>query len=144
MAKAPPFENRDVDAVFAGYPEPLKAKLLTLRRLIFETAARNPQIGALQETLKWGQPSYLTPQTKAGTTIRIDRAKSLQAHYAIYFHCQTNLIERFKEMYRDDFHYEGNRAIVFDENETIEQDKLGHCISLALTYHLDKKQAKSV
>jgi hypothetical protein len=66
-----------VAAVFGAYPKPLKAKLLALRRLIFETAAATKGVGTLQETLKWGQPSYLTTETKSGSTIRIDRVNPL-------------------------------------------------------------------
>ncbi|MGC2316478.1 MAG: DUF1801 domain-containing protein, partial [Bradyrhizobium sp.] len=45
-----------VEEVFRAYPKPLKAKLLALRRLIFDTAKTTKGVGALQETLKWGQP----------------------------------------------------------------------------------------
>src|ERR1700759_5027745 len=87
---ANPAGGRDpaVDAVFSAYPKPLKAKLLALRRLIFDTARTTKGVGALQETLKWGQPSYLTKDTRSGSTIRIDRVKSDATRYAIYFHCQ--------------------------------------------------------
>jgi hypothetical protein len=71
-------------AVFDAYPKPVKAKLLDLRRLIFETAKATRGVGALQETLKWGQPSYLTPETKSGSTIRIDQVKSAPHQYAVY------------------------------------------------------------
>ena len=88
-----------VDAVFAAYPRAVKAKLLALRRLIFDTAKITSGVGALEETLKWGQPSYLTPETKSGSTIRIDQVKSDTDQVAIYFHCQTNLVETFRELY---------------------------------------------
>ncbi len=93
------FSDPAVAAVFNAYPGPLKAKLLALRRLIFETAKATKGVGALQETLKWGQPSYLTPQTKSGSTIRIDQVKSAANQYAVYFHCQTDLVETFRELY---------------------------------------------
>ena len=51
-------ENSGVEAVFRAYPKPVKAKLLALRRLIFDTARATEGVGALEETLKWGQPSY--------------------------------------------------------------------------------------
>jgi hypothetical protein len=59
--KPPPVST--VDAVFNAYPMPVKARLRALRRLIFQTAQTTKGVGALQETLKWGQPSYLTPET---------------------------------------------------------------------------------
>jgi hypothetical protein len=73
----PPKRSRDnaVEAVFSAYPRPVQAKLLALRRLIFNTAKATPGVGRLHETLKWGQPSYLTCETKSGSTIRIDQAK---------------------------------------------------------------------
>jgi hypothetical protein len=77
-----------VDAVFGAYPKPLKARLLALRRLILDTAAATKGVGELQETLKWGQPSYLTAATKSGSTIRIDRLKASANQYALYFHCR--------------------------------------------------------
>jgi hypothetical protein len=46
-----------------------------------------------REALKWGQPSYLTPQSQSGSTIRIDQVKPEAGQRAVYFHCQTNLVE---------------------------------------------------
>src|SRR5580698_158555 len=97
--------NPAVEAVFSSYPKPVKAKLLALRRLIFDTAAATQGVGKLEETLKWGQPSYLTPESKSGSTIRIDRIKSSDSQYAIYFHCQTDLVETFRELYPTEFNY---------------------------------------
>ncbi|MGB6634840.1 MAG: DUF1801 domain-containing protein, partial [Bradyrhizobium sp.] len=48
-----------VEAVFKAYPQPAKAKLLALRRLIFDTAKATRGVGRIEEALKWGQPSYL-------------------------------------------------------------------------------------
>ena len=64
-----------MEAVFDGYPRAVKAKLLALRRLIFDTAKTTKGVGTLEETLKWGQPSYRTTETRSGSTIRIDRVK---------------------------------------------------------------------
>ena len=88
-----------VNAVFSGYPNPVKAKLLALRRLIFDTAEATKGVGTLQEALKWGQPSYLTTESKSGSTIRIDQVKAEAGRYAVYFHCQTDLVETFRELY---------------------------------------------
>jgi hypothetical protein len=63
------FKNPEVATVFAAYPEKFKNKLLILRQLIFDTGAKTEGVGELEETLKWGEPSYLA---KKGSTIRID------------------------------------------------------------------------
>jgi Domain of unknown function (DU1801) len=128
-----------VAAVFDAYPKPLKTRLLALRRLIFETARATKGVGALQETLKWGQPSYLTPETKSGSTIRIDRVKANPGQYAVYFHCQTDLVETFRELYPTEMSYGGNRCIVLDVAQKLPDAELRHCVALALTYHLRKR-----
>lgn len=132
------FENPEVEAVFDAYDKEMREKLLGLRQLIFATAAQTKGVGRLEETLKWGQPSYLTSGSKSGSTIRIDSVKSVPDRYAMYFHCQTRLMETFREIYPHMLTYEGNRAIVFDVTEKIPEQPLQHCIALALTYHLNK------
>lgn len=124
--------NPQVAKIFETYPAPVQAKLLFLRKLIFEVAAENDGIGDIEETLKWGEPAYLT---KGGSTIRIDWKSSRPDQYAMYFHCKTRLVDTFRELYRDVFKYEGNRAIVFDVQDVIPTLELKHCISLSLVYH---------
>ena len=56
------------------------------------------------------------------------------------FHCRTKLLDTFKELYGDKFKYDGNRAIVFNEDDEIATNELKHCISLSLTYHRRKNR----
>ncbi|WP_416900211.1 MAG: DUF1801 domain-containing protein [Minwuia sp.] len=134
----PPFADPAVAACFQAVPEPARSGMLALRRLIFETAAETPGVGALQETLKWGQPAYLTPETKSGSTIRIGLPK--QGGYAIYAHCQTSIIPDFRSLFPDDFAFEGNRAIHFPDDVPPPAEPLRLLIRNALTYHLRRKQ----
>lgn len=138
-----PINHPQVAAVFENYPAPMREKLLFLRQLIFQTAAKTEGVGALEETLKWGEPSYLTPQTKSGSTVRINWKPPLGNQYAMYFKCTTNLVETFREKYPTEFTYGGNRSILFNEDDNIPIEALGDCIALALTYHLRKKSRKS-
>ena len=117
---------------FRLYPPQIQSKLLYLRQLIFEVASENKEIGAIVETLKWGEPSYLA---KNGSTIRIAWKKTQPHEYAIYFNCKTSLVETFKEIYNDTFSYDGNRAIIFDADQPIPATQLKHCFLLSLTYH---------
>lgn len=132
--------NPAVDAVFSAYPKPIRTKLLALRRLIFDTARTTEGVGRLEETLKWGQPSYLTSESKSGSTIRIDQVESAGGKYAVYFHCQTDLVATFRERYPQQFSYGGNRSILFNVADKIDEDALRHCLALALTYHLNKRK----
>lgn len=131
------FQDNKVATIFNTYPKEIKEKLLFLRELIFKTASKTKGVGELEETLKWGEPAYLT-KSKSGTTIRINQKKSNPAQYAIYFHCQTNLIERFKTLFPKKFQFEGNRAILFDITDKVPIEELTFCISEALTYHRKK------
>lgn len=131
----PDFGNAAVAAVFDAWPDAPRRRLLRLRRLILDTARETEGVGRVEEMLKWGQPSYLTPETGSGSTVRIDRTGD---GYAIYFHCQTDLVETFRRLYPGQFTFEGNRALRFRDDD-LPETELKHCISLALTYHRRKK-----
>ena len=126
--------DRSVKAVFDAYTPAVRARLLKLRALIFATA-KSSDMGALTETLKWGQPAYLPKAARTGTTIRIDALKGSDGKVALFVPCQTTLIASFRERYGDQFVFEGNRAIVFSAGAKVPEKALSHCIALALTYH---------
>jgi hypothetical protein len=129
-----------IAAVIAAYSRPVRDRLLALRRLIFQTARATKGVGALEEALKWGQPSYLTSETGSGSTIRIDGVKTVPNQYAVYFHCQTNLVETFRMLYPE-LRYGGNRSILLDAADDPPEAALRHCVALALTYHLNKRRS---
>ena len=124
-----------VQDIFKKHPKPFDKKLKHLRKLILDTAAKIDSIDELEETLKWGEPSYLV---KKGSTIRLNRRKNEPDQYAIYFKCTSKLVTSFKEIYGDIFSYEKTRAIYFNLDDEVPEKELKHCISLALTYHLVK------
>lgn len=131
--RARPFARPDVARVFEAYPALLRRRLLRLRRLIFDTAAA-VGVGRVEETLRWGEPAYVTT-TGSGSTIRIDRRRQSPTQYAMYFHCRTSLVDTFRTAFPDTFTFEGNRAIVFDEGDRVPVRELAVCIETALTYH---------
>lgn len=118
------------DAI-ASYPDSIHEKILLLRELILLTAEQESP-GKLEETIKWGEPSYLV---KGGSTIRIAWKPTRPQEYAMYFHCKTKLVDTFREIYGNKFSYEGNRAICFHEQDEVPVKELKHCILLSLTYH---------
>jgi hypothetical protein len=124
--------NPKVKDVFDNYPESVQNQLLYLRDLVLTTASEIDGLEKLEETLKWGEPSYLT---KHGSTIRMDWKTKTPEQYAIYFKCTSKLVPIFKTIYKDIFEFEGNRAIVFKLNDDIPEIELKHCISMALQYH---------
>ena len=60
VARTRPFANAQVAAVFASYPPRVRKLAMYLRRIILDTAAATEGVGELEETLKWGEPAYLT------------------------------------------------------------------------------------
>ena len=110
-----------------------------MRSLIFDVAKKTSGVGQLEEALRWGQPSYLTSKTGSGSTIRIDQIRNEPGKYGIYFICTSGLIDNFKELYTVEMDFVGNRSIVFGIADRLPEDALRHCISLALTCHLNKR-----
>lgn len=117
--------NPEVTSVFNRYPATVRPKMLRLRALILEAAKELEDITQLEETLKWGEPSYLV---KKGSTIRIDWKEKAPEQYAIYFKCTSQLVPAFKAVYSELFHFEKNRAIVFQMEEQIPEVELKNCI----------------
>lgn len=121
-----------VDTVFDNYPDHVKEKMLALRKLVIETAEETEVISELHETLKWGEPSFVT---KIGSTLRMNWKAKNPNQYAMYFQCTSRLVSTFKLIYKDHFHFEGNRAIVFSMDQKIPTSVLKNCIKASLTYH---------
>lgn len=61
--------DQSVRQVFNSYPEKVGTKMVELRKIILEAAETLDTRDSLEETLKWGEPSYLV---KDGSTVRID------------------------------------------------------------------------
>lgn len=124
--------NPEVKLIFNKYPGSVRNKMSALRNLIVETAKEMDKITSLEETLKWGEPSYLT---KNGSTIRIDWKLKSPNQYAIYFQCNSRLVETFKRVFKNTFDFEGKRAIIFQLEDEIPAEELKYCIKAALAYH---------
>lgn len=135
--------DSEVEEVFNSYPREIKSKLMFLRQLIYDTAASFEEVGELEETLKWGEPSYLTPKSRSGSTIRIAWKISSKDQYSIFFKCTANLIPAFKEKFPQKFKFGGDRSIDFNLYDEIPVQELKQCIALALTYHRNKNLVTS-
>ncbi len=111
---------------------------MALRKLILATARNTPGVGLIEETLKWGEPAYLTTQSRSGSTVRLGWKSARPDQMAMYFNCQTNLISSFRTLFPGEFNCEGNRAIVWSLDEVVAMDALAVCLAAALTYHQRK------
>ena len=132
----------DVAATLAGYPPLMRKKLAALRTLIFDVAAKTAGVGSLHETLKWGEPAFITAESKSGSTIRIAWKPKAPTQYAMYFSCQTTLVDSFKTMFPTAFTFAGNRALLFALEDEVPVEALRICVEMALTYNLKANTKK--
>lgn len=124
-----------IETSFDSYPVLARQMLMQLKALILEAAAEN-KIGLVEESLKWGEPSFAV---QGGSPVRIDWKEKHPDKCFVYFQCQTSLVETFREIYGDTFEYDGKRAIVLELSESSLQKlsvlELKHCVTLSLQYH---------
>lgn len=125
-----------VEEVFNNYPKEVKQQMLQLREIVLKAASEIEGLEKLEETLKWGEPSYVT---KYGSTLRMDWKEKTPEQYAMYFKCTSKLVPTFKTVFKYKFNFENNRAILFTLNEEIPKPQLKQCIKMALTYHKIKQ-----
>ncbi len=133
--------HKAVKARFDAWNDDTAKAALIIRKLIFTKARQCEGVGEIIETLKWNQPAYLPLKTGTGTTIRLDEIKAT-GDLGIYFHCQTNLVENFRNLYDGILQFEKNRAIILQPGKSLPLVALEHCIAMALTYHIAKKTGK--
>ena len=136
MAKLLVSTHPEFEAKIESYPEVVKPKMQALRTLVLETARASETITRLGETLKWGEPSFVTPQ---GSTLRMDWKPKNPNHYALYFQCTSKLVHTFRLVFANTFTYEGNRAIILPLETDLPTDELKACILATLTYHKVKQ-----
>lgn len=126
-----------VDARFADYPQSVKAKMEYLRQLVIATAKETKEVTSLEETLRWGEPSFIT---NCGSTLRMDWKAKSPDRYAMYFQCTSRLVDTFRLVFDKTFEYEGKRAIVFCVDAPLPEEELRKCIKATLRYHTVKEE----
>ncbi|HDV5391064.1 TPA: DUF1801 domain-containing protein [Vibrio cholerae] len=119
---------------FDEYPENARVRLEELRNLVFQVASEL-KLGEVDETLKWGEPSY---SVKTGSPLRMDWKLKSPNNYYLFFNCQTKLVDTFRELYSDELVFQGNRAIVLTLSKPLPETVIKSCLELALTYHQRK------
>jgi len=130
-------ENASVEQAYLAMPEPFQAPALQLRQLIMTTAGQLEATGGIQETLKWGQPSYVPLKARVGSPVRV--AVHDEKHLGLYFNCNTTLVETFRSLFDTDLQYSKNRAVLFDITQPLPQELIGQCVRMALYYHRERR-----
>lgn len=120
----------EVQQKFDSYPEKIRPLMYLLRELVLSIAEEG-DLGEVEETLKWGEPSY---RVNGGSLVRMDWKPKDPGHYYLFFHCQTKLVDTFRELYSGRLEFQGNRAIVLSVDRRRPDAIIRHCIELAFKY----------
>ncbi|MBC2607523.1 DUF1801 domain-containing protein [Pelagicoccus albus] len=127
-----PITNQKVATFFDALPSDIRTRLEEIWELILAVGSRIDPILKVEETLKWGEPSYATI---AGSPVRLGWKTKDAELFAVLFHCQSKLVSTFRTLYPNTFRFEGNRAIVFHKDDPLPTAELEKCLELALSYH---------
>jgi hypothetical protein len=110
------------------------AQLLGDARLeIFRISGEAEGIGPLTETLKWGEPAYLTEAPKTGTTLRLGQ---IGGRAALMVPCSTTIIEDARAVFGEQPEFSGKRGLILGG----ERQVFDYVVNAALTYHIRKRR----
>lgn len=115
---------------FDNYPNHVQPLLLQIRSLVIDIAKKH-NLGNVEESLKWDEPSYLV---NTGSAIRIDWKPKSPEHYFIFFNCNTKLVDTFRELHSNALQFQGNRAIVLSIHKPLPIETIRQCLTLAMNY----------
>jgi hypothetical protein len=119
--------------VFAAMPVDVAQVLRDARLEIFRIAGEAEGIGSLTETLKWGEPAYLTEAPKTGTTLRLGQ---IGGRAAVMVPCSTTIIEDARAVFGEQPEFSGKRGLILGG----ERQVFDYVINAALTYHIRKRR----
>ncbi|MEO1688102.1 MAG: DUF1801 domain-containing protein [Pseudomonadota bacterium] len=135
-----PASPAPVAEAFCALPPALRPRLAELRALIFETAEAEG-VGPLTESLKWGEPAYLTEATKSGATLRLGRLKGRDDACALFVTCTSRLADQIRAEVGDRLEVVGDRAVVIPATGVYDRAAAHAAIRLTLTYKRRKGSA---
>lgn len=128
---------------FASWSEPAQKAAWDCRTLFHDIAAENA-LGALDESLKWGQPSWRPKRLRTGSTLRMSWSPASPDRLALFVDCKTDLAARMQEIYPDLPANDGRRALAVDLRAELPRQALAHLAQMTFTYHLKKRAAASM
>ncbi|WP_299042453.1 hypothetical protein [uncultured Tateyamaria sp.] len=122
------------------WPQPAQTQFVKLRQIVHDVAT-SAEIGPLDESLKWGQPSWRPKRARVGSTLRVDWSPSTPDRLLAFVDCKTNLAAQMDTRFPGQFHNDGRRALGFDLDKPLDEDAVWQLVHLTLTYHRAKRAA---
>ncbi|TGK82630.1 hypothetical protein EHQ24_10915 [Leptospira noumeaensis] len=126
------FPSEEISSYYFNLTPVMFDLFMEIRTWIYELSKSDEKIGEIEECLKWGEPSFLTPKTKSGSTIRM--AKVNEFEFALYFNCKTTIAQEIA-MEFPELNCDGRRAVYFSVSKKLSKAKLIACLKKALLYH---------
>ena len=108
-------------------------------RTLFHIIAAEADTGPLDETLKWGQPSWRPQKPRTGATLRMDWAAKTPNRLSFYVDCKTDLAARMRDIYPDLPVNDGQRHLGIDLAQPLPEQALSHLAEMTFTYHRAKR-----
>ncbi|SDW21911.1 hypothetical protein [Litoreibacter albidus] len=118
--------------VFASMPADVATTLRAARLDILRAAAASNEVGQLDETMKWGEPAYLTCAPKTGTTLRLGL---IGGQAAVMVPCSTAIIDDARAIFGPLPELSGKRGLVLGGQRQV----FNYVVDAALHYHLRKR-----
>jgi hypothetical protein len=120
------------------WSDPAQSALLSCRSL-FHTIATRVDIGPLDETLKWGQPSWRPIKPRTGSTLRLNWSPKSPTELAIFVDCKTDLAARMQTLYPHLPANDGGRRMAIDLNSPLPETALSHLAEMTFSYHTNTR-----
>tara|TARA_R110002094_G_scaffold33089_2_gene45608 strand:+ start:2474 stop:2896 length:423 start_codon:yes stop_codon:yes gene_type:complete len=127
----------------ATWSGPAQRRLWACRAL-FHDIARNRDLGALDETLKWGQPSWRPRRPRTGSTLRVGWDASDPSNLAFFVDCKTDLAARMHDIYPNLSGNDGRRRIAVDLAAPFHEQAIAHLAEMTFSYHLSRRQTAPI
>ena len=108
-------------------------------RVLFHEVAAHADVGALDETLKWGQPSWRPSKPRTGSTLRMDWTPKFPDRLSLFVDCKTDLAARMQDMYPGLPANDGQRHLAVDLNAPLPKQAIRHLADMTFTYHRAKR-----
>ncbi|APX11725.1 hypothetical protein [Tateyamaria omphalii] len=121
-----------------SWPQSAQSHFLRTRTLVHDVAT-SEDVGPLDESLKWGQPSWRPKRARTGSTLRLDWSPATPDRLLAFVDCKTDLAAQMDHRFPGQFHNDGRRALGFDTTHPLDKDAVWQLARLTLTYHRSKR-----
>jgi len=122
---------------------PAAQALLWRCRRLFHDVAASADTGRLDETLKWGQPSWRPVKPRTGTTLRMGWDANSPERLSFFVDCKTDLAARMRDIYPDLPLNDGQRHLGILVDAVFLQQAITHLAEMTFTYHRARRLKKA-